>query len=73
MKQQQWGGHGWNQQTQGYLRSSEKPAASAVPKASEYTHGLPTVLFSGKPTLLAALWKLSLKSSPGQKGIEQIL
>lgn len=41
--------------------------------ASEDAHGLPMVLFSGKPTLLAVLWKLSLESLPGQKGMEQIL
>lgn len=44
--------------------SSGQPASLALPVASANTHGLPVVIFSGKPALLAALWKLSPKSSP---------
>lgn len=50
-----------------------EPGLLRCAMASENAHGLPMVLFSGKPTLLAVLWKLSLESLPGQKGTEQIL
>lgn len=64
-KYQWWEGKGWKQQTQGSPTSLEKLASSALPVASENTPSLPTVVFSGKPALLAVLWKLTPESSPG--------
>lgn len=48
---------------QGYPASSEKPA-------SRNAHGLPTALFSGKPTLLAGLWTV-LQAHLGRKGLRR--
>lgn len=68
-KYQWWGGQGKSRQTQGNPPSSDKRALT-VPMTSENTHRLPHGVMFWNTALLAALWKLSLESSPGQKRIE---